>query len=972
MPHLTFITPAALALLALLPLMWAFTLVTPRRSAPARFWAGLLLRSIILAALVLGLAGAQLVRPVRSLTTVFLLDQSDSIAPAQRERATAYVEDALRTLPPGDRAAVVVFGDNALVEHAPTELAALGRISSVPVTTRTNIQDAVQLGIALLPADTQKRLVLLSDGGENSGRAADAARLALARGVPIDVVPLPSERGADAIITALDAPALAREGQEMALTVAISSNYATTGRLQLFIDGQLASEQQLTIASGANSYAVRVPAGAAGFRRIEARLEPQGDTEPQNNRAGAFTEVQGPPRILVLAGDANRAANLAAALQSTGVKVDLRAPNAAPASLEQLSSYAGVVLVDTPASDVPRALLQNLPAYVRELGRGLAMIGGADSFGAGGYRRAVQDSTGASIEDALPVNLDPLDTAQQPDLALMMVIDRSGSMAETGGGSRTKLDLAKEAVYQASFGLTKRDQIGLVVFDDAAETILPLQKLPDATAIEQALGTFDDGGGTDIRPGLQLAAQAITTANAKIRHIILMTDGQAPDNYGALVDQLHAAGVTITTIAIGSDADPKLQGVAQRGGGRYYLVQKVEEIPRIFLQETVVVAGRDIIEGKFEPQIALPSPVVRGLGGLPPLYGYNGTEIKQAARAILTTPDGKPILAQWQYGLGRAVAWTSDLKGQWARDWIAWGQFPRFISGLTDMLLPPRATDNLTLRASSSGGQAAIELSAEDGQGRAINRLALTGKLIDPSSASASLSFTQVAPGRYRAVTSATTPGVYIAQIGAVGQDGQPVGAASTGLVVSYSPEYGETRDNPQLLRELATISGGRLDPAATAVFDAPAQAVGSVTEIGLPLLWLALLLWPLDIALRRLYLRLGDLLPGLAALRGRLRPAAVAAGPDSSMARLSAAKQRARLPSRTIPEIGARPIAPTSSAPPDAPASPTVPATPAAPATPAPTEQPAASAPASPPAESDQLARLLAAKQRAKKKRGE
>src|SRR6266545_2296727 len=180
----------------------------------------------------------------------------------------------------------------------------------------------------------------------------------------------------------------------------------------------------------------------------------------------------------MIAGDAQRAANLTAALQSTGIKVDLRAPNEAPAGIDQLSNYAAVILVDTPASDVPRALLEALPTYVRDLGRGLAMIGGVDSFGAGGYRRAVKDQTGASIEDALPVNLDPLDTAQQPDLALMMVIDRSGSMAETSGNGRTKLDLAKEAVYQASLGLTPRDQISLIVFDDTADTVLPLQKLP--------------------------------------------------------------------------------------------------------------------------------------------------------------------------------------------------------------------------------------------------------------------------------------------------------------------------------------------------------------------------------------------------------------------------------------------------------------------------------------------------------------
>jgi uncharacterized membrane protein len=962
MPHLSFITPEALALLALLPLLWALAFLAPRRVAPWRRWLGLLLRTIILVALVLGIAGAQLVRPVRMLTTVFLLDASDSIAPTQRERSIQYVEDALRAMPSGDRAAVVVFGENALVERAPSSLATVGRLNSVPITTRTNIQDAVQLGLALLPADSQKRLVLLSDGGENSGHAADAARLAATRQVPLDVVTLPSERGADVLLTALDAPSVAREGQDIALGVVVRSTIATTGRLQVFVDGRIVSDQAVTLAPGTTDVAVRVPSGDAGFQRFEARLEAAGDTEPQNNQAAAFTEVQGPPRVLLIAGDAARAVNLQAALESAGVRVDLRAPGQSPASLAQLSAYAAVVLVDTPARDVPRALLQALPAYVRELGRGLAMIGGSDSFGAGGYRRAVQDQTGASIEDALPVNLDPLDSAQTPDVGLAMVIDRSGSMEDSGGGSRTKLDLAKEAVYQASLGLSTRDQLGLVVFDIAADVVLPLQKLPPAVDIEQALSSFNTGAGTDIRPGVEAAANMLVRANAKIKHILLLTDGLAPSNYSDLIDQLRAGGVTISTVAIGADADPNLEQIASRGGGRYYQVRRVEEIPKIFLQETVIIAGRDIIEGKFVPATALQLPVVRGLGGLPPLYGYNGTEIKEAARSILVTPDGKPVLAQWQYGLGRAVAWTSDLKGQWAREWIGWDQFPRFIGGFVDMLLPPQGTGDLTLRADASGPQTALDLTALDGQGRPLNDLVLRGRLVDPANAGAGVTFTQIGAGRYRAVAATSAPGVYLAEVAAVGADGQPIGSASAGVVVSYSPEYGDQRDNPALLRDLATMSGGRIDPAAASAFDAAGQAVGSVTEMGQPLLWLALLLWPLDIGLRRLYPRLGEFAPWLAALRRRRRAPATAR--DEVLTRLSAAKRRARVPTRdlrAVPELRAtRPFVPVSGV--EAQSS-----------TDAPEPAPAPAAPAAAPAtDQDQLARLLAAKQRARKKRGE
>jgi Mg-chelatase subunit ChlD len=960
MLRLTFITPVALVLLALLPLMWAFALWTPRRVTPWRFWLGLALRSLMLAALVLGIAGTQLIQPVSTLTTVFLIDNSDSVAPAQRQRAIAYVDQALQTMPSADKAAVVVFGANPLVERAPGGLATLGTIGSVPITTRTNIQDALQLGLALLPAESQKRIVLLSDGGENSGRATDAARLAAVRGVPLDVVTLPSEHGADVIVSSVDAPSLAREGQEIALSMAIRSSFATSGKIQVFVDGQLAAEQNVSLTTGLNNLPVRVPAGVAGFRRLEVRLDAQGDTEPQNNRAATFTEVQGPPRMLLVAGATDRAANLQSALESAGVRVDLRTPNQAPVSLEQLSAYAALVLIDTPARDVPRALLEALPAYVRELGRGLAMIGGSDSFGAGGYRRAVEDQTGASIEDALPVNLDPLDTTKEPDLALAMVIDRSGSMAEASGNGRTKLDLAKEAVYQASLGLTERDQISLIAFDDTADAVLPLQKLPSAVEIEAALSTFNAGSGTDIRPGIALAADALAAANAKIKHVILMTDGIAPSNYNDLIDQLRGAGVTISTVAIGEDADSSLADIAKRGGGRYYQVKRVEDVPKIFLQETVIVAGRDIVEGKFAPSVALQAPVVRGLDGLPALYGYNSSEIKAAARAILVTPNGKPVLAQWQYGLGRAVAWTSDFKGQWGRDWVGWNEFPRFVGGFADMLLPPPEAGTLTLQTNTVGAQSSLELTAQDDQGRLINQLPIQGNLIDPDNKVGSLSFTQVGAGRYRATVSTDAPGVYLAQVAALGTDGQLIGSTTTGLVVSYSPEYGETRDNPQLLRELASISGGRVDPPATTIFDTPTQAVGSVREIGLPLLWLALLLWPLDIGLRRLHLRLGDYLPRLAAWRSR-QPAAAPTGPDEAMTRLSAAKQRARVPGPVIhpmPEVRAT----IPATPPTAPANPVA----TAPVEPDPSAPTATSAPSN----DDQLARLLAAKQRARKKR--
>lgn len=963
----------ALWLLLLLPLLWAFTLSTRRvsqaRLGRRRFWVLLGLRSIALLALVLALAGTQLVRSVDDLTVVYLIDGSDSVSPAQRRQAIEYVNDSLSTKRPNDKAAVVVFGQNALVERAPGPLDTLGQLTSVPVASRTNIEKAVQLGLALFPADAQKRLVLLSDGNENDGRAVEAARLAAVRGVPLDVVPLPGEAGPDVLVSALDAPDVAREGQEVPIQARITSSIATTGQLQVFADGELVGTQMVQIEQGTTEVPVSVPSGEAGFRRYEVRLEAQEDTQPLNNRAAAFTEVQGPPRVLLVASDPARAAALENALMAARARVEVVAPERVPADQAELKRYAAVVLVDVPARSVPPAVQSALPVYVRDQGGSLAMIGGTESFGAGGWRRS-------PVADALPVELDPQDTEERPDLALTLVIDRSGSMATGDGGGRTKLDLAKEAVYQASLGLERNDQIGVVAFDTIASWILPMQPLPDILDIELALSQFNEGGGTNIRSGISLAAETLPTIDARIKHVILLTDGIAGSNYADLIDQMRNDQITVTVVSIGTDANPALAQIAERGGGRFYRVETMSDVPRIFLEETITVAGRDIVEEPFTPVVALPSAIVRGLGGFPPLYGYNATEPRAAARTILVTPESKPLLAQWQYGLGRSVAWTSDFKGQWARDWITWETFPRFAAGFLDALLPPQQAEGLSLEARTSGAQAIFDLTVRDAQGRPVDEAVIQGRLLDPQDQGTPLEFTQVGVGRYRALAAADAPGVYLAEVTVLNAEDEPIGNVSGGLVVTYSPEYSTQGTSPQVLAELATITGGRQAPAPAAVFTPTAQAVGVTQEIALPLLWLALLLWPFDIALRRLFVRWGDMVPLLKRLAWR-RPQPQTATADAvTLARLQTARSRAREQQQRRVSAGqpdGRPAATGLVSAPSAQADPSsrrqdsrLP--------PAPPETPTDAPPgaqAQPKADTDDpLARLLLAKQRAQRQR--
>lgn len=852
---LSVIEPAELWLFVLtIPLigvLWLNRAELLRRLGWRRLWLLVVVRLLMLAALVLAMAGLQLGRPVQATATVFLLDVSDSVAPSQRLAALDYIKQAVATADPDDRMAVVVFGARAQVERVAEPPRPLDRIDGLVAGSRTNIEDAIHLALAILPGGMHQRLVLLSDGGENVGQALNAARLAAARGVPIDVVPLVSDRGPDELIAALNAPSTASVDQLIPLNIQIESEISGPATVQLLVDGQLRIEQPVMLTSGLNQVSFTVPTGEPGFRQFEAYLMAPFDTQAANNRAVAFTFVSGPPRVLVLTVAVEQVAALIAAWRASGFDVTIQSPDQAPVRPLNLRVFDVVALVDTPASAVPTALQRALTTYVRDLGGGLLVIGGPQSFGAGGWRRS-------PLEPLLPVSLDPPVPEERFDVALVLVIDRSGSMNEVVDGFRTQLDLAREAAFQASRGLTQRDQLAIIAFDSLADTLLPLQRLPDLFTIEDALSRLTAGGGTNIRSGIAMAAESIATANARVKHVILLTDGVSETEYADLVADLYMQGVTVSTVAIGRNTDPALERVARIGGGKYYAVQQATALPQIFLEETVRVANRDLIEEPFVPILALPTPWLRDVGALPPLQGRNVVANRATGRMVLAAPDGSPLLATAQMGLGRVLAWASDLTGRWAIDWVSWDGFPRFAANLVNEVLPLSNDARLSLTATVIADQVEIDLTAQDAGGLPIKlndiRSRISGLALERD-----LEFTQIAPGRYRAVTTIDQVGAYLIQVYATDQADQPLGNARIGVTVNYAPEYGRNATNPGLLAELVALTGGQVDPPPAAIFAPTERTVYEVWPVTIPLLWLALGLLPIDVALRRVFVPLPD-----------------------------------------------------------------------------------------------------------------
>lgn len=957
---ISFIYPQYLWLLLLVPLTVILALLGRRGLTRRRFWSGLVLRSLLLFLIVFALAGIQLRLPSNLLTTIFVLDVSDSIPEVDQAAGESFIRQAVESMPLGDRAAVVVFGQDALVERLASGEQTLPGLASVPVTTRTDIASALQLALALFPDEGARRLVLLSDGRENINQALEQAELAAAQDVELQFVPLGQQSGdAEVLVESLQAPGDARQGQEIELSVAIASTVQTRATLRMFAGGDLVETRELDLQEGVNRLQIPVDAGEAGFRRFRVQVSPDVDHRLQNNQADAFTVVHGPPHILLVEGEPGEAENLARALEAAQMRVSSVAPAQLPNTLPELAAYDAVILANVSAPLLPTGVQEVLVEYVRTLGRGLLMTGGQESFGAGGYLRS-------PLEEALPVNMDVRSRELAANLALVLAVDKSGSMGachcenpdlnqtyERREVGQPKVDIAKSAIMNAASALGDQDYLGVVAFDSQARWAYHVARLPDASTLENAIGVFGAEGQTNLRAGVEAAYASLQDVDAARKHIILMTDGWMHEGeLLSLAEEMHAEGITLSVVAAGGGAAEYLEELSRLGGGRFYPAEDILSVPDIFLKETVTSVGEYLIEEPFYPVSMMPSPILRGLNelALPPLLGYNGATAKRTARLDLTSPRGDPLLATWQFGLGRAAAWTSDLKGQWASEWIAWEDFPRFAAQLVGWLLPAPQVEGLSARVEVVGGQAVIQLQAAAEDGAPLNFLTARLSLISPDLETSEADLEQVGPGSYEARIPLSQPGVYLVRLG-VNQDDQSLGQLTLGMVLPYSPEYRLAGADVGLLSELARVTGGEqlLEPVNAFLHDLPAAEFAR--EIWRPLLLLAALLFPLDVALRRVLFGPRELQRARVWLRARLPGAAASRQDEPLLGDLFAARQRARRRH-------------TPGGDPEQPAPPLNPPQPPTSGPAEPSEPPSAS----PPDPGDALARLRAAKKRAQK----
>jgi Ca-activated chloride channel family protein len=773
---------------------------------------------------------------------------------------------------PDDRFGLVVFDGRAAIAAPPTRARHSDDFIDLQPIDGTNVEQALQLALAMFPADAGRRLVLVSDGNETAGDSLAAARRAASLGatpVPIDVLPLSYRVESDVQVARIEAPAVARPEGVVLIRIVLESIRDTDGWLSLRLEDRVidlngeeaGSRRFVRAAAGTSVHTARVALGDTPVHRLEAAFEsadPRDDPLAENNLARAVIATPGEGRALVIRrGDAPNADAFAQLLRDADIPAEAIDPAAAPIDMLLLQSYDLVVLDNVAAADFDPAFHDALARAVNDLGVGLIMLGGERSFGAGGWN-------GTPTEAVLPVELDLPKELRLTHAALVLVLDKSGSMGRAVAGRRAnQQEVANEAVARAIASLQPDSLVGVVAFDTGAREWVPLapNENPDATI--DAVRSITPGGGTSILRGLRRARDMLEPVDVKRKLVVLLTDGQSEsiEQLEPLAREMAADGVMLTTIAIGDDADGSLLArLAEVGGGAFHAVTNPATITRVLVDAVQVINRPLIKEVSFAPLAAPGATAIGAVGaGAPNLEGMVITAPRPDPRVVdeLLTPEGEPLLSHWQAGLGRAAAFTSDAFGPWSYRWNGWDDRDTFWRQIARTIARSPSSARFEMTLSFDDGRLSIDVEAADQAGSPLDHVSLPGTVYAPDGRAIDVRLRQVAPGRYAGEADAKATGNYLVALTPRVGD-QAAAPVIGGAAAPEGAEFRRSRSNVVLLERLATETGGRVldvrQPAMADLFDRRGVPPSvSLLPAWRMLLWALLALALLDIASRRL-----------------------------------------------------------------------------------------------------------------------
>ncbi len=777
-------------------------------------------RVLSLTLCILALAQPELLLRRERERIVFVVDRSASVGDA----AVRAFWDLVRAAAAREaEIGVVTFAENAGVVRPPQP--GLPRSLELPLELgpeRTDLGSALDLALALL--EGKGEIVLITDGQDTEGRVWAAVGRARAQGVPVHVFPVGQEDPLQ--LRVFRGPKAVPQGAVAEFWGVLVAASPLSAKAHLLVDGKEVESRDLSLEPGRAEIAFTVVFSEEGLHVVELVLECPGDPIAENNRLAWAVQAGRTPGILVVG---EGPSFVDAALSGMGLSFR-RTEWLHPADLVGVGL---VILDDYPLALIGPNTVEALRAFTEE-GGGVLVVQG---------RRALSGYAGP-LEEILPVSYSVPERMEAATAAVVFVLDRSASMAGRAGPS-TKLDLLKEATAVAAELIPPEDWLGALAFDRTpfwlafpgpAREVRPL--------LFSALSGLSPSGGTDLWPAVVLALSALEGVPARVRHMIIVSDGKTVREnraFQALYDRVAQSGVGVTSIAIGPDADPEvLAALAQAGSGELHVLSDPRDLRAVLVQETKRALRPRFLEGEFPVR---PGPAALSSAELPPIYGYALTFPKPTAEVALLLPTGDPLLALWHLGLGTVAVLNTDLRGGWTR---AWADDPRWLShfsALLERLWPSR--EQIPVFWEARGNFLSIGVDVAEG-GRWVHGLRFRGKLVGPKGAQ-ELLFRQVAPGRYQA--EAIHPG-YGAYFLSFAEEAGGFGGSAI-LSLPYPSEYAELGPEWRTLGDIARLTGGEI------LEDEEIPRRSDLVWEGIPLwpafLWAGAASFLLDLTLRKL-----------------------------------------------------------------------------------------------------------------------
>ena len=807
-----------------------------------RKWTTLLLRCGVLLCAILALANLQGSHNHQRLAFVFLIDISDSIAPTQHKNTIEQINSIISGLEPTDQFSIIGFASKPTVWKNLTPVSDYDEISIDLIESvdgsNTDVLSGIKRSLEILPENTHQRIILFSDGIHNVDNQAilDFIPLFSASDVEIMTIPIQSIKDSVRIIELL-LPEKVRKGQYFDIRVVIESDGSIQNvNASLYHNDQFLLNSQIPLAGGKTVFSFQ---SQRLFEEIIHNYHVKLDISDEileNNQAYGVLQIEDKPNILYVENDLDESIYLKTVIEDNGFSVNVVPAEQIPIDIVGLQFYDVLILSNISIREFSDEQLNNIEMFVQDLGHGLVVLGGDRAYGPGGY-------TGTLLETILPVEMTPKD--KQESVAIVFVVDTSGSMANIVGAQK-KIDLAIEAIRAGIGNLESEDQAAIIGFDVELRNISELSNNHDE--LVDIVGRLKPTGGTNkIAAVIEQAKIYLDSSKAKRKHIILLSDGKSNEKQERIQEQVQdcsEAGIGITAIAIGDAVRELLEEIANSGDGDYVYVDNIHELPNV-LMDAVRDTQNYIIQEEFQPVITdTQTPFFNDMSTLPMLFGYVSTAEKPLGQVYITSHENEPILVAWNYGFGKVVAWTSDVKSAWGKNWIQWPHFGKFWGQVINYTLP--ATDvnaeyNLMVSNKNGTGVIVIESSYSSDKSFTVN-------VAGPHQKNQRVGMNQVNSRQYQGEFQMTDVGSYIVTSKREGDENK----IAESITLSYPVEYVDFNTNTSLLKTLSKETGGVFEPTISQITASSGVPIETTRSFYIGLLIVAVILFTLEMILRR------------------------------------------------------------------------------------------------------------------------